>query len=521
MSSDDDDERKDPNFRLSIPPVVGSPRFTRSKGGAVSESPAPEIPPKKVIGRGKQTTAVSSNYLSGWNKEDTAAVNPSGSVSYVKSVNPLHTPTKVVNPLGTPSDPPQSNLSPPRMAEQAYNEMKAAFKDIALSTKINDLKSAQDLPFFGRAKDPTGKVWVVDTIEELVDYIKKATPDETWNDAGRVKLLRSKLCGLSREYFNTFAGDTLDNAKAFLLKMYPDTTSYVSLYQELDKLKRRPSEQISDFAIRITMLYTRLQKVSNNKLTPDWLEVQKKETLLKNLPPQVRNFVDPSADTYDQLLTKILLHLESNTQYKLTKLDISHEADKGIKGINALKSDNAKDKGGSGGKDSQGGGKDNAGVAALGSNSSGNDNTQKSNPPRDNPDNKKGEGNSRGGHRGGSRGGRGDFRGGRGASRGNRGNYRGGGNSRGGNSRGRGFRGGNAHYNNTRACYICQRTNHLARDCWFKEGNNEQPSGTDQGSAPQGGGATGQQTDRTQTFKCFKCGGINHRADVCPSPRVF
>ena len=88
--------------------------------------------------------------------------------------------------------------------------------------------------------------------------------------------------------------------------MYPDTTSYASVYNELDRLKRKPNEQISDFAIRITKVYAKLKNLAQEKLSDAWVEITKKETMLKNVPPNVRNFVTPGTDTYDELLNKIL-----------------------------------------------------------------------------------------------------------------------------------------------------------------------------------------------------------------------
>ena len=214
MSGADDDRKKDPDFK-TYPPIQvipGTPKLTR-QAKLPTDTLAPGLPPKSKVGRGKQTPAVSSILSQNCAQEDTAEVNPSGTPGKFLPVNTL---------------PPISSFSSQSgnmTAEAAYKEMKAAFKEIALSNKMNDLKTAQDLPFFGRAKDPSGKTWVVDTVAELIEYVTKATPDETWNEAGRIKLLRSKMCGLAREYFNTFQGATLAEAKAFLLKMYPDTTN--------------------------------------------------------------------------------------------------------------------------------------------------------------------------------------------------------------------------------------------------------------------------------------------------------
>ena len=270
-----------------------------------------------------------------------------------------------------------------------------------------------------------------------------------------------------------------------------------------------------------------------------------KETLLSSLPPQVRNFVDPDAE-YDALLNKVLQHLEANTQYKLSKVDIATEHDNGVKAINMVKNDAGKDKSNPIGGDKQNpskkGNSENTGVASIVNKNNEKNKVNTPNPPQTNQTDSgsfnRNDSNFRGDSRGGYRGGRGSYRGYRGGYvRGNRGVYTSYGRGRGGYRGGGGYRGNsrdtrNVGYGgdrwsqnmNDRRCFICERKGHLAKDCWFRgRGSStgcEENTGGDQGNAP--GGGPGQSFQSGQTgIKCYNCRGLNHRADVCPSPRVF
>ena len=247
-----DNEKDDPDFKPNKRFKLGSEANTVTRQAALraaasSDQVAPELPPKK-----SKRLENKLNVLQ-------PVVNPFSSPITFSSVNPL-TPTGSESSFDKDQD---------IMAEAAYRDMQKAFTDIAISNKLNDMRAAHELPFFGRAKDPTGKTWVVDNIEELITHVSKQTPGESWNDAGRIKLLRSKLCGLARDYFNDFTGTNLDEAKEYLLKMYPDTTSYASLYQEIIKIQRKSREQVSDYAVRVKMLYARLKNLSQGKLSDD------------------------------------------------------------------------------------------------------------------------------------------------------------------------------------------------------------------------------------------------------------
>ena len=408
-------------------------------------------------------------------------------------------------------------------SEQAINSMREAFAEVALAAKQNDLRTVTELPYFGSVTGTHTKNWVVESCEEFLSHIEKATSDDAWNDKGRIKVLRGRLLGPALEYFNDFSGATWNGAKEFLLKMFHDPTTYASITSELEKLKRKPGEQIPYFAIRIAKLYSKLKRVSTADLTEAWIEKSKKEMLLKHLPGAVRNFVKVDVDTYDIMLKSILDYMETNIQHRLTRADIEGEKEKGIKGINNLNKDQ-------GGKGNQKSGqnkpnlteKTNPGkeenVVESGSAESGlgiaNINNKSANPnqnPNPNKDQGQGQGQGRGGGHGGGRGrdwgrGRGGYRG-RGGGRGSQGGRR--------DNRNVGYdnyannQGSEAprDYSNYK-CYNCNRWGHIAADC-RSPSNREQRDPLSQGSN-QGGG---------RQLRCYNCNGANHKADACHAPR--
>ncbi|CAL4083848.1 unnamed protein product, partial [Meganyctiphanes norvegica] len=300
------------------------------------------------------------------------------------------------------------------MVEESIRAMQQSFKEIALSTKQNDMRTVYDMPHFGPG-DQTGKNWVLDSCPEFLEYIDKITGDNTsWNDKGRIKVLRTKLIGPARGYFNDFTGDTWAEAKTYLLNMFPDATTYASCQTDIDKLKRKPGEQLSYFAIRISKLHAKLKKVSPDSLTPEWLERQKKELLVKHLPSSCRNFVSIEKDTYEELLKKLLDYFELNSQHKLTKGDIEGERERGVKGVSAVKeSSNGSEK--QNGTKTKTQNKEEQGVtegavAALGQRKP----FQKSNKDQNSTSKQEGQNTQRNyqNYRGNTRGGRGGYRGG-------------------------------------------------------------------------------------------------------------
>ena len=229
--------------------------------------------------------------------------------------------------------------NPDNMGDQqeAIRQMKEAFEAVAVQTRNNDMRNLTELPYFGIASDPEGKKWVTDSCNEFIAHVEKATTGDAWNDQGRIRVLRSKLLGPALEYFNDFEGENVDEATAFLYRMFHDPTTYASVSAEIERFKRRTGEQIPFIAIRIAKLYQKLKRVSTADLTDEWIDKSKKELLLKLMPGAVRNFVKVDEDIYDVLLEKIVDYLEINSQHNLTRADIDTEREKEIRRINLIK----------------------------------------------------------------------------------------------------------------------------------------------------------------------------------------
>ena len=391
--------------------------------------------------------------------------------------------------------------------QEAIRSMKDAFEAIALSSKQNDMRTLMELPYFGIVSDPENKKWITDSCNELLDHVDKATRDESWNDSGRIKVLRSKLLGPALEYFNDFTGDTMAEAKTYLLKMFHDPTTHASVSAEIERLKRRNGEQFPYLAIRISKLYAKLKRVSTDDLTDNWIEKSKKELLLKLCPGAVRNFVKVDEDSFDKVLKGVLDYLETNTQHKLTRADIDAERERQLRQINALKEKNANKQTDNNTKtdnktDETNSAKSEPGTIAGVTNPPETpnkpDQNNGTNPPR-------GRGRGRWFHRGGyNRGGFRNFRGQRGRGRG-RGSFRGGFRRDNRNS-GYSNEGYTKDFSNYQ-CYLCNKYGHIARNC-------------DNSTVPNDSGNTNPPPNNTKSKErgpvtCWTCGGPNHIATNC------
>ena len=404
--------------------------------------------------------------------------------------------------------------------QEVISQMKEAFEAVALQNRNNDMRNLTELPYFGVHSDPDEKKWVTDSCTELISHVEKATTGDTWNDQGHIRVLRGRLLGPALEYFNDFSGDTMVQAKAYLLKMFHDPTTYASVSAEIEKLKRRSGEQWPFVAIRISKLYAKLKRVSTGDLTDEWINKSKKELLLKLVPAAVRNFVKVDEVTYDELLKAILDYLETNVQHKLTRADIEAEREKHIKHINNINEKKAtsdtgnkninKTQADQGTKTSE----EEAAIAAL---------TGVTDPP--NNQNQYGNSNfnsnfNRGRFRGrgyGNRGrGRGNFQGGfRGRARGRgRGNFR---NDRRDNR--------NAGYSNNSQgfrdyslyqCFTCKQMGHISRFC-DKTPSNESGNA----NAQQQQNYSNNKTKERGPVTCWTCQGLNHISKHCRQSKNF
>ena len=396
--------------------------------------------------------------------------------------------------------------------------LKTALEDIAASNKRNDLRLLAECPYFGETTDTSGKTWVVDSATEFLEHITKATSADTWNDVGKISVLRSKLLGSARTYFNTFSGDTFAAAKEYLLDMYPDSDTYASITNEIAKVRRNKGETLSALAIRIDELHKRLKTVAGNTLTAEAIGLMKRELLLKSVPANARNFV-LSTDDYNAVLKKLLTYFEQNPQHKMTKADIKAEVESGVKGISAVGKEGKGQPRNKKGNDAAPGKPDNAAVAAIGQEKNPTGNTQQQANQKGATPKEKSIGNQSSGNRqsGGYRGrnyGRGQGRGrgrerGRGYDRGNYnrsydgGNYQGGYN---GSSDGdRGYsRENTQNIHRGMQCYKCNRWNHIARYC--------------RANTQRSGQAANVARNDHPTTTCERCNLPNHVAANCLQP---
>ena len=521
-SDDDDDHKADetykPSYKVALPPRRLNPRI------------AARASARNV----RSSSSSSENTLS----PSISFVKANETLSFIDNL-PVYSSTSQENSANESSDnispvKPPVNFSPLNEEEIVMGDveqMRRTFEQIAESTKLNDKRTLPELPFFGQSADPNGKLWIVESMNEFLKHIEKATAGDGWNDIGRLSVIRSKLLSGARDYFQEFSGDTFALAKTYLTAMFPETNTYHSIMSEIEKIKRLPGEQLPYLAIRITKLYAKLKTVAGAELTDVWINKSKKELLLKCVPDSARNFVQIDADTYEALLKKLLEYFETNTQYGLTKADIANEKLKGIKNINNIKDvkgntgkqnkgENSK---GNSSKDKQGN-TEGTTVAAIGKG-----NAKSQGPPEGNPQlsmdqnkpsnpNQMQNNQSQNYNAGFTRRGNANFRGrfsGRGRSRGGRGQR---GNPRGGSDY-RGYE-----------CYRCHRFNHIARDCYANLSNQNQNS---QGYANStsdnsrnnynnnqtSGGAFDRNNRPAQGASgpviCYKCSMPNHTANNC------
>ena len=117
---------------------------------------------------------------------------------------------------------------------------------------------------------------------------------------------------------------------------FPTLDDYPTIMREIQNCKRRAGEQFKTLSIRVSKLYKRLKEVAGAELSDQWIETSKKELLISNCPPAVRNFLTLPADPYHVVLKKILNYLALNTQHHLTKLDIELELRNDPKTVCAL-----------------------------------------------------------------------------------------------------------------------------------------------------------------------------------------
>ena len=409
-------------------------------------------------------------------------------------------------------------------AQQLLAKLTDSLETISLSTRRNDVRTLGELPYFGQQSDPNSKLWVVEKANEFLRiFDSKVGNNNNFDDAGRLTAFSSRLLGSAKTYFQNFQGNTYEEAKKFLLRGFPDCTTYSTVNQKIKNTKRKPGEGLPELAIRCQGYYLEMHRINPKAFPEDSLMSNINELFLSCLPPAVRSVVDMEKDDVFDMVKKVGEYLELHPELKTTQLHIEAEREKDIKRVAQIASNEASKKDTSKPKEAE-----TKKVASLtegsqnntsaSSNSNANTNNQSTNSSasqdRQNqyPQNY-GYNNSRG-------------RGYGGRGRGYRGNYhRGRGNYRGNRGRGRGYhRGGRGFYHNAPTCGFCGRQGHRTEQCWQKQNQQQQqPQQLQQQPQQQQQQAQPRQYQHypTNPVTCYKCGLANHTANNCLYQRNF
>ena len=103
-------------------------------------------------------------------------------------------------------------------------------------------------------------------ISRFLKIIGTQTDKNSFSPSGKINVLKSRLIGPERDYWNSYDGtEDLAAAQKFLLARYPDVQSYGNLLIKVNNLKRSQGEQISNFATKVVDIYDRLQTLHLGK----------------------------------------------------------------------------------------------------------------------------------------------------------------------------------------------------------------------------------------------------------------
>ena len=400
-----------------------------------------------------------------------------------------------------------------------------ALARLAVSVEKDNHKLLPPLPYFngqtekiqsGSSQTP----WITYNCDEWLSMIEDAVQDnERWTEAGKLRTLQDKMLGSAREYWRVRGAEvnTLELARAYLMKRFPNTDTYATLTNQITEFKRKIGESIPEKATRIQLLYEKLGKVA-----PETKAAQKrnmKELFFRDMPEVVRDQV-AEADDFSTAVEKTIAYLERHKELKLRSRDIQLEStfNKSEAKVNNVNTSNK---------------------GSEGKNKNKNNTKRKETQSRShqgigeeaniNNINYRGYNNQfRGNNRRSFRY-RGNYRGSRGNFRGNyRGNYqygRGQGNYYRGYQgyqrgfRGRGFRRGNYGYSrgNTRkapdkpTCERCGRYGHSRNFCMVKI-----PNATDSSKLE---GESSYVRSRGSNLACWTCGSETHFSRSCPQQK--
>lgn len=203
-----------------------------------------------------------------------------------------------------------------------------ALKRLAVSVEKDNSKLLPPLPYFNgkceKANASSQTPWIIYDCDEFLSIITDAVNNDKWTEVGKLKTLQDRLLGPARDYWRV-RGDgitTLDQAKAYLLRRFPNTDSYTSLTNQIAEFKRRPGETISELATRIQLLYEKFVK-----LAPEAKAFQTRsmlELFFRGMPEVVRDHVEGEKD-YDKAVLKTIQYLERHKEFKMRNKDVMVE----------------------------------------------------------------------------------------------------------------------------------------------------------------------------------------------------
>ena len=154
----------------------------------------------------------------------------------------------------------------------AFKQMTDSFKDIGMSAKQNSTNFLGDIPYYGVSKesDKSKNIIALNEPTRFLDIINVMTDKAQFTTSGKINVLKSRLLGPALEHWNTYnGGENWNNAKAHLLKLFPEVQSYTNVMAKVPYLKREQKGQISQYATRIVQMYDTLQRLHPSKAYHD------------------------------------------------------------------------------------------------------------------------------------------------------------------------------------------------------------------------------------------------------------
>ena len=113
--------------------------------------------------------------------------------------------------------------------QAALLAMTNSFNTMTDQAKQNNKTFLNDLPFFGIVKEPGEKRNIVPMTEcvKFIALIDTATDKNEFTEAGKISVLKSRLLGSAKEFWNSYDGaEDWRAACNFLKARYPEVTDY-------------------------------------------------------------------------------------------------------------------------------------------------------------------------------------------------------------------------------------------------------------------------------------------------------